>query len=50
VGNIFGQELQRNEATKLGILGFIDYTHSPAAQLLDNAVMGDGLPDHGLKW
>ena len=42
---IFGQELQRDEATKLGVLSLIDDTHPAAAQFLDDAVVGDGLPN-----
>jgi hypothetical protein len=30
-----------------GIFGFVNYTHPAAAQLVDNAVMRNGLPDHG---
>src|SRR5271169_3651110 len=28
------------------VLGLVDHTHSPAAQLLDDSVMRDGLADH----
>src|SRR3984893_10714528 len=44
--DIIGQELEGDKATKLGVLGFIDNTHAATAQLLDDAVMRDGLPDH----
>ena len=40
----FGQEFQRYETTKFGVLGFVDYTHPATPQLLDYAVMRDGLP------
>jgi hypothetical protein len=30
-----------------GIFGFVNHTHPAAAQLVDNAVMRNGLPDHG---
>ena len=46
MGNIFGQEFERDEATKLGVLGLVDDAHAPAAELLDDAVMRDGLADH----
>jgi hypothetical protein len=29
-----------------GIFGFVNYTHPAAAQLVDNAVMRNGLTDH----
>jgi len=33
------------------MLGLVHHTHSPAAQLLDDAVMGDGLADEfGGHW
>ena len=40
-----GQELQRYEASETGVLDLIDHTHPAAAQLLDDAVMRDGLAD-----
>ena len=46
VGNIFGQEFQRNKAAKLGVLGLVDNTHPAAAELLNNAVVRDGLAYH----
>ena len=46
---IIGQELQSDEATKLGVLGLVDHTHPAAAQLLDDAVVRDGLTDHGAQ-
>jgi hypothetical protein len=39
-----GQELQGDRATKLGVLSLVDHAHPAAAQLLDDAVMRDGLP------
>src|ERR1700704_1705516 len=44
-GNIFRKELQGDEATKLRVLGLVDDTHPAAAQLLDDAVVRDGLAD-----
>ena len=44
---IIGQEFESDEATEVGILGFVDHTHPAAAELLDDAVVRDGLP-HGL--
>jgi hypothetical protein len=48
-GNIFRQELQGDEATKLRVLGFVDHTHAATAQLLDDAIVRDGLADE-LGW
>ena len=31
------------------VLGFVDHTHPAAAQLLDDAVVRDGLTDHGAQ-
>jgi hypothetical protein len=49
MGNIFGQEFERDEATKLGILSLVDDTHATAAELFDDAVMRDPLSDHGWR-
>ena len=46
VGQLFGQELKSNEAVKPYVLGLIDHSHPAAAQLLDDAVVRDGLPNH----
>ena len=35
------QELESDKAAETEILGLIDNPHTPAAELLDNAVMGD---------
>ena len=43
LGDVFGQELEGHEASELGILGFIHHPHATGAQLLKNAVMGNGL-------
>lgn len=47
LGYIFGQEFQSDESTKFGVLSLVHHTHTAAAQLLDNAVVRDGLTDHG---
>src|ERR1700719_2073518 len=47
-GNIFRQELQGDEATKLRVLGLVNHTHPTTAQLLDDAVVRDGLSDHSV--
>ena len=45
-GHVVGQELQSHEAAKLGVLGLVDDAHTAAAELLDDAVVGNGLADH----
>ena len=45
LGKFFGQKLKRDEAAKFEILGPVNDTHAAAAQLLDDAVMRDGLAD-----
>ena len=46
-GNVFGKELERDEAAELDVFGLVDNTHASAAEFVDDAVMGDGLTDHG---
>jgi hypothetical protein len=46
VGDIGRQEFERNETVQLYVFGFVHDTHPAAAQLLDDAVVGDGLADH----
>ena len=47
MGNIFGQEFERDEATKLGVLSLVNDTRATATQPLDDAVVRDCLADHG---
>jgi hypothetical protein len=47
--HIVRQELERDEASEIGVLGFVDNAHPAAAQLLDEAVVRDGLTDHGTQ-
>ena len=42
------EEFQRHVAAQAGVFGFVDNTHAAAAQLLDDAVVGDGLADEGV--
>jgi hypothetical protein len=44
-----GQKFQGDKAAKLGVLSFIDNTHSAATELLDDAVVRNGLADL-LSW
>jgi hypothetical protein len=43
---MIGQEFQGHEAAQFDILSFVDHTHAPTAELLDDAIMRDGLADH----
>ena len=43
---IFGQELQGNKTVEPGILGLIHHTHPAATDLLNDAIVRDGLVDH----
>ena len=42
------QELQRDEATEPGVLRLVHDAHAAAAELLDDAVVGEGLADQGI--
>ena len=44
-GHVFGQELQSHKAIEPGVLSLVDDPHAAAAQLLDDAVVRDGLAD-----
>jgi len=46
LGHVIGKELKRNETTQLGVLGFVNYAHTAAAELFDDAIARDGLADH----
>jgi len=41
------QEFQGDEAAKVGVLGLVHHAHTAATELLDDAVVRDGLPNHG---
>src|SRR6516164_5735102 len=45
LGKMFRQELQGDEAAKLGVFGLINHTHPPATQPLEDAVMRNGNDD-----
>ena len=46
--DFLGQELQRDEAVQVGVLGLVHHAHSTAAQLLDDAVVRDGRVNHAV--
>src|SRR5258706_40107 len=45
-GNLCGQELERDKTVQPRVFRLVDDAHPPAAQLLHDAVMRDGSPDH----
>jgi len=45
-GYVVRQEFEGDKTPELHILGLVDHTHAPAAQLLDYAIVRDGLADH----
>ena len=45
VGDIVGEKLERDEAVQPRILSLVDDAHT-AAELLDDAIVGDRLADH----
>jgi len=44
-GYIIGKKLQGHKAIELYVLGFVNNTHAASPELLENAVVGDGLAD-----
>ncbi len=45
-GHVLGQKLQGDETMEPGVLGLVHHTHPAPAELLDDAVVRDGLADH----
>ena len=45
-GDLIRQELQGREAVQANVLGLIHHAHATAAQLAQDAVVGDRLVDH----
>src|SRR5215467_9002733 len=48
VGKMFREELQRDKAAEICVLGLINHTHSATAELFENAVVRDRLTNQGL--
>ena len=44
-GELVGQELLRDKTTQFGVFRLVYDTHAPAAELVDDVVMRDGLAD-----
>jgi len=49
VGNIIRQEFQGDETSEFDILGLVDHTHAASAKFFEDAVVRNGLADHGRK-
>jgi hypothetical protein len=45
-GYVVRQEFEGDKPAQLHILSFVDHSHPATAELLDDAVMRDGLADH----
>ena len=43
---IIGEKFEGDETMEAGVLGLVDDAHAAAAELLDDAVVRDGLADH----
>jgi hypothetical protein len=42
-----GKKLQSDGAVEIGVLGPVNHTHAARAEFLEDAVVRDGLADHG---
>src|SRR6516165_9878469 len=47
--HLLGKELEGYKGAEAKILGLVDHTHAPAAELFENAIVADGTADHGWK-
>ena len=47
VGGIVREKLEGDETAEESVFGFVDHTHPAAAEQFQNAIVGDGLADHG---
>ena len=45
--HVFGQELERDVAAEVEVLGFVDHAHTSSTELVQDTIMGDGFADHG---
>ena len=46
-GNVSRKEFEGDKAAQADVFGLVDYAHASAAEFLDDAVVRDGLADHG---
>jgi len=49
VEELLGQELQGHPTTQTRVLGLVDHAHSAPTEPVQDAVVGDGLADHGKR-
>jgi hypothetical protein len=42
-GQVVGEEFQGDEAAESGVFGLVDHAHASAAELFEDAVVGDSL-------
>jgi hypothetical protein len=48
-GDLIGEELQGDETVQLYVLSLVDHAHAAATEFFDDAVVRDGLADHGIE-
>ena len=46
-GEVVGQKFESDESVQASVFGLINDAHATTTELIDDAVMGDGLADHG---
>ena len=49
LGQLGGQELERDAAAEARVLGFVDDAHPAASEPAHDRVMGNALPDQGIR-
>ena len=49
VGDVVGKKFQSDETVQAGVFGFVDDAHATAAELFENAVVGQGLSQEGMR-
>jgi hypothetical protein len=42
------QEFEGDEAAKIGVFGLLNHAHASATELVEDAVVRDGLADHSV--
>jgi hypothetical protein len=50
LGNVVREKLQCDKTVQLNVLGLVNHTHPASAEFLEDAVMRNGLAEHGLRW
>src|SRR5579864_1341482 len=48
-GKFVGQEFERHQTPQFNVLGFVDDTHAASSEFLEDAVVRDGLVNHGWR-